>query len=212
MSVENVSLHLDYPEAPSFRSAGYAALQTNDSYQGGLVRQHDRVSFSRVFEAGHDVAAYQPETVLRIFERAIFGRDVATGDVDVLSLNNDTATSPDHASCGEKKKKSTSESKAHRAAAAAGAGGGVGGYSTVGPLSVLNVTNEVLAPVMSEPRCWWYTVNNTQSCTEEQIVAVAEGTAVVEDWVVVSPPGVFYATSASPASAAAATGAGALVR
>lgn len=208
MSIENVSLHLDYPEAPSFRSAGYAALQTNSSYQGGLVRQHDRVSFSRVFEAGHDVAAYQPETVLRIFERAILGRDVATGEVDVLSLldtaTNDTAAAgaSDHKSC-DGKGKSKSKTKAQKAG---------GGYSTEGPLSVLNVTNAVLAPVMSEPRCWWYTVNNTQSCTEEQIVAVVEGTAVVEDWVVVSPPGVFYATSASPANAAAATGAGALVK
>lgn len=193
MAVENVSLAMNYPEAPSFRSAGYAALQTNASHQGGLVRQHDRVSFSRVFEAGHDVAAYQPETVMRIFERAVFGRDVATGQVDVLALagrgGGETSTASGDGSCSDGRGKKN---------------GKTGGYSTVGPLSVLDVTNEVLAPVVSEPTCWWYTVNNTQSCTVEQIIAVADGSAVVEDWVVVSPPGVFSATEDYSVSATAA--------
>lgn len=76
---------MDYPAAASFRKAGYTAIATNESYTGGLVRQHGNVSFSRVFEAGHSVAAYQPETVYRIFERAVNGRDVATGEVDVVS-------------------------------------------------------------------------------------------------------------------------------
>lgn len=187
MSVENVSLSMNYREAPAFRSAGYAALQTNASagHQGGLVRQHNRVSFSRVFEAGHDVAAYQPETVLRIFERAVFGRDVATGEVDVLSLMR-----------GEEEEREKKKNKCKNETAR--------GYSTRGPASVRNITNAVLDPVVSEPLCWWYTVNSTQSCTVEQIAAVADGTAVVEDWVVVSPPGVFSATTAYPAATAAA--------
>lgn len=196
--MENVSLSMDYAEAPAFRSAGYAALRTNASHQGGLVRQHNRVSFSRVFEAGHDVAAYQPETVLRIFERAIFGRDVATGEVDVLSLMGPgpgSVSGSNDDDCGEGR-----EGEGKGAAAARSAG-----YSTRGPLSVLNVTSAVLEPVMSEPLCWWYTANNTQSCTEEQVAAVADGTAVVEDWVVVSPPGVFSATSAGAVATAAAS-------
>lgn len=80
MGAENVSLSASYADAPSFQSAGYAPITTNSSYQGGLVRQFKNFSFSRVFGAGHIADAYQPETVLRIFERAISGRDVATGE------------------------------------------------------------------------------------------------------------------------------------
>lgn len=42
-------------------------------------------SFSRVFQGGHDVQAFQPETVARIFTRTMLGLDVATGEESVLS-------------------------------------------------------------------------------------------------------------------------------
>ncbi|KAK0649965.1 Alpha/Beta hydrolase protein [Cercophora newfieldiana] len=84
-AAENVSLVMSHPGAPAFRSAGYTSIVTNSSYDGGLVRQHGNLSFSRVFQAGHHVAAYQPETVYRIFNRAMFGKDVATGKTDVDS-------------------------------------------------------------------------------------------------------------------------------
>lgn len=93
MGAENVSLSVSYADAPSFRSAGYAPITTNSSYQGGLVRQFRNFSFSRVFEAGHMADAYQPETLIRIFERAISGRDVATGEADA-------GASPGYASKG----------------------------------------------------------------------------------------------------------------
>lgn len=83
MGAENVSLSAVYPEATSFRNSGYAPITTNSSYEGGFVRQYGNFSFSRVFEAGHSVAAYQPETVFRIFERAIFGKDIATGETSI---------------------------------------------------------------------------------------------------------------------------------
>lgn len=79
---EDLSLQMDYPDAPAFRSAGYTSIQTNESYTGGLVRQYGNVSFSRVFGAGHSAAYYQPETVYRIFDRAMSGRDVGTGEVE----------------------------------------------------------------------------------------------------------------------------------
>lgn len=82
MGAENVSLSASYSDASSFRSAGYAPITTNSSYQGGLVRQFKNFSFSRVFEAGHVAGSYQPETIFRIFERALFGKDVATGEAD----------------------------------------------------------------------------------------------------------------------------------
>lgn len=170
MGMENVSLSMDYTDAESFRAAGYAPIHTNASYTGGLVRQHGRVSFSRVFQAGHDTWAYQPETVARIFERAVLGHDVATGRVDV-NVNAQT-----NKSCST--------------------GGGV--YSSKGPQNVRNVTGRVEPPVLASPLCWWYTANDGQTCSAEQMAAVEDGTAVVEEWVVVSPPSVFSATSGNP--------------
>ena len=76
---ENVSLHIPYKSQSSFLSTGYADIVINSSYTGGLVRQHGNFSFSRVFEAGHEVPAYQPETAYQLFHRAIFGMDMATG-------------------------------------------------------------------------------------------------------------------------------------
>lgn len=88
MGAENVSLSAEYPDATSFQKAGYAHIITNTTYEGGFVRQYGNFSFSRVFEAGHSVAAYQPETVFRIFERAIFGKDIATGEVSISQVSS----------------------------------------------------------------------------------------------------------------------------
>jgi hypothetical protein len=43
------------------------------------VRQHGNLSFSRVYQAGHEVPAYQPATAYEIFTRALFNKDIATG-------------------------------------------------------------------------------------------------------------------------------------
>lgn len=79
---EQVALEADYPNTGAFNKAGYAALRpdsANLAHTTGFVRQHAGFSFSRVFQAGHSVAWYQPATVQAIFNRAMFGRDVATG-------------------------------------------------------------------------------------------------------------------------------------
>lgn len=167
--MENVSLSMDYTDAAGFRAAGYAPIHTNASYTGGLVRQHGRVSFSRVFQAGHDTWAYQPETVARIFERAVLGRDVATGRVDV--------------NVGHQTNKSCSST---------------GMYSSKGAQNVRNVTERVEPPILASPLCWWYTAVDGQTCSAEQMAAVEDGTAVVENWMVLSPPSVFSATSGNP--------------
>lgn len=145
IGVENVSLSVDYPSATSFRSAGYADIVTNSSYNGGLVRQHGNVSFSRVFEAGHAVAAYQPETVYQIFQRSMFGKDVATGKVTVDS-----------------------------------------DYSSEGPLSSWATKNDV-PDVTDANQC--YILEPTDTCTDEQLMALADGSAEVKDFVVQSPAG-----------------------
>ena len=82
---ENVSLNIPYNGAKAFAAAGYTNISVNSSYVGGQVRQHGNFSFSRVFQAGHEVPAYQPETAYQIFHRAIFGMDIATGTVSTAN-------------------------------------------------------------------------------------------------------------------------------
>lgn len=139
---EIVSLQMEYPDAHAFRSAGYSPIQTNGCYTGGLVRQHGNVSFSRVFGAGHSASYYQPETVYRIFDRAMSGQDVGTGEVQA----------------SEK-------------------------YSSEGPETAFDVMHEL--PESRESVCYLLDVQWT--CTPNQIKALKDGTAVVEDFVVVEP-------------------------
>ncbi|KAH8904331.1 alpha/beta-hydrolase [Coniochaeta sp. PMI_546] len=73
-----------------FRSAGYAPIIVNDSYIGGVVRQYGNLSFSRVYQAGHFVPAYQPETAFQVFARIILGTSVSTGEPVNLGTYNTT--------------------------------------------------------------------------------------------------------------------------
>jgi carboxypeptidase D len=82
---EEVSLAVNYTDASKFRAAGYTDLQTNGSYVGGQTRQYGNFSFTRVYEAGHEVPAYQPQTAFEIFNRSLSNRDIATGKVSTLS-------------------------------------------------------------------------------------------------------------------------------
>lgn len=59
-------------------------MVTNDTYIGGQVRQYGNLSFTRVYEAGHEVPAYQPETAYRIFQRALFNFDISTGNISMI--------------------------------------------------------------------------------------------------------------------------------
>jgi hypothetical protein len=137
---------MEHPSSSSFRAAGYEALTTNDSYQGGVVRQHNGISFSRIFEAGHAVGAYQPETVSKIFDRVMFNKDVATGEQDV----------------------------------AAG-----GDYSSSGSESSFDIKDELPDSPASECYVWDIPI----TCTEEEIAALADGTAVVDNYIVTGVKG-----------------------
>ncbi|KIW11789.1 hypothetical protein PV08_09061 [Exophiala spinifera] len=66
-------------------AAGYAPIVTNSSYVGGVVRQYGNLSFSRIYDAGHLVPAYQPETAFTVFSRIINGDDISTGNPANLS-------------------------------------------------------------------------------------------------------------------------------
>ncbi|KAJ0417547.1 Alpha/Beta hydrolase protein [Aspergillus carlsbadensis] len=80
---ENISLSIDHKDAAAFHSSGYANLTTSSTYTGGVVRQQGNLSFTRVFEAGHEGPSYQPETFFRLFSRIMRSRDIATGEVSL---------------------------------------------------------------------------------------------------------------------------------
>lgn len=69
------------PYASGFPAAGYASIITNATYVGGAVRQFGNLSFSRIYDSGHFVPYYQPETAYTVFTRVITGTDISTGEV-----------------------------------------------------------------------------------------------------------------------------------
>lgn len=91
---EAVSLRVPHAQAAQFRAAGYAPVHTNASYVGGLVRQHGNFSFTRVFESGHEVPAYQPQTAWEIFHRALSNKDISTGKVDTADNRTYSSEGP----------------------------------------------------------------------------------------------------------------------
>lgn len=66
--------------APGWGSAGFVNMTAGgDGVVRGETKQAGGFSFTRVFFAGHVAAFYEPAGALAVFERAITGRDVATG-------------------------------------------------------------------------------------------------------------------------------------
>ncbi|POR39253.1 Carboxypeptidase S1 [Tolypocladium paradoxum] len=54
-----------------------------------MTRQLGNYSFTRVFQAGHEVPMYQPAAAYDIFMRATFNRDIPTG---LLPVGDELAT------------------------------------------------------------------------------------------------------------------------
>ncbi len=73
-----------------FLNAGYEKIQGIKGGGRGVVKQFGLLSFSRVFDAGHAVNAYKPEATYRIFERAMFGKDIATGSESAIGVGYHT--------------------------------------------------------------------------------------------------------------------------
>lgn len=83
------SIAAQAPAYSPFYSAGYADIVVNNSYVGGVVRQYGNLSFSRIYNAGHLVPAYQPETAFTVFTRIIMGSDISLGGpVDLSSFSS----------------------------------------------------------------------------------------------------------------------------
>jgi Serine carboxypeptidase len=85
VGAERVSLAVPYSGQKAFAAAGYTDIQVNSSYIGGKVRQYGNFSFSRVYQAGHQVPSYQPETSFQIFTRAMNNLDIATGNTSTAA-------------------------------------------------------------------------------------------------------------------------------
>lgn len=62
--------------ASQFPASEYSPIIVNKTYVGGQVRQYGKLSFSRIYKAGHLPGIDQPETVLRVFSRLIAKRSI----------------------------------------------------------------------------------------------------------------------------------------
>ncbi|RPA93452.1 carboxypeptidase S1 [Choiromyces venosus 120613-1] len=138
---ERSSLALEYPFKKKFASAGYQKLLVDDIV-GGEVREHGNFSFVRVYQAGHNIPAYQPLVSFKIFQRILQRKDLATGTTDI---HDD--------------------------------------YTTTGPLKS-TTKNYLPKEPLAEPECY---IPTRLGCTNEQNKALIEGSAVVEDYLVVQP-------------------------
>ncbi|KAK8862811.1 lysosomal protective protein precursor [Apiospora arundinis] len=94
---ERASLAIPHARAEEFAAAGYEAFlaasptyvpsshlslgkdKDEEEVVAGMTRQVGNFSFTRVFQAGHEVPSYQPAAAYAAFMRAMFDRDIATG-------------------------------------------------------------------------------------------------------------------------------------
>ena len=86
------SIAAQTPGYAPFYSAGYADIVVNNSYVGGAVRQYGNLSFSRIYDSGHLIPAYQPETAFTVFTRIIMGSDISLGEPADLSTYTSNGT------------------------------------------------------------------------------------------------------------------------
>ncbi|KAL8961222.1 MAG: hypothetical protein Q9193_002194, partial [Seirophora villosa] len=86
------SIAAQSPAYVPFYSAGYADIVVNSSYVGGVVRQYGNLSFSRIYDAGHLIPAYQPETAFTVFTRIIMGTGMSLGEPIDLSTYSSNGT------------------------------------------------------------------------------------------------------------------------
>ncbi|KAI6351332.1 hypothetical protein MCOR25_009998 [Pyricularia grisea] len=87
VSGEAVSLSVKYNDSSKFSAAGYTDVKVGNGV-AGKVRQHGLFSFTRVYNAGHEVPIYKPAEALAIFTRTIQGKDVATGESDAAGFTS----------------------------------------------------------------------------------------------------------------------------
>lgn len=156
---EEVSLAINYTDLEQFKAAGYTPIQTNSSYIGGQVRQYGNFSFSRVY----GIYQHQDNWIRTTLTQTDAGHEVpsyqpeTSYEIFMRALTNrDIATGTI----------STTDNET---------------YSTTGASSFWEIKNEIPEP--PDPLC--YVRALLTSCTEDQIAAVINGTALVQDWILI---------------------------
>lgn len=138
---ERVSLNVSYGQSDKFKNSGYADVIIPGSTPVGQVRQHNLFSFTRVYQSGHMVPAYQPEVAYAIMSRAMQQRDLATGRI-IVTEDYSTSGSP-------------------------------------------NSTVILEAPPVPSVTCYLRGMGAT--CADNQIQAIKDGSASIDNGVIVSP-------------------------
>lgn len=73
---ERAAHAVDYSGREEFKNAGYKPIiYGSENTVGGQVKQYGNYSFSRVYQAGHEVPWYQSELSYEIFMRATFNKE-----------------------------------------------------------------------------------------------------------------------------------------
>lgn len=73
-----ISLATKYKHSKQFQAAGYAPFLV-DGVEYGETREYGNFSFTRIYEAGHEVPYYQPIASLQHFNRTLNGWELPTG-------------------------------------------------------------------------------------------------------------------------------------
>jgi len=96
---EAVSLAVNYTDSEAFRASGYTPFLV-DGVEYGEVREYGNFSFTRIYEAGHEVPYYQPVASLEHFKRVLDhviisdGSKVVTDDYSTNGTAKATHTEP----------------------------------------------------------------------------------------------------------------------
>ncbi|KAJ6145231.1 hypothetical protein N7470_009126 [Penicillium chermesinum] len=73
-----ISLAAKHRHEKEFKAAGYAPFLV-DGVEYGETREYGNFSFTRVYEAGHEVPYYQPIAALQLFNRTLNGWELPNG-------------------------------------------------------------------------------------------------------------------------------------
>lgn len=85
---EAVSLAVNHTDKAAFNAAGYTPFYV-DGVEYGEVREYGNFSFTRIYEAGHEVPYYQPAASLEHFRRVLDHVVIADGS-SVITDNYST--------------------------------------------------------------------------------------------------------------------------
>jgi len=156
---EDVSKAIPWDHKTRFGNAGYVDIRnTLAGSSQGKVRQYGPLSFSRIYQAGHEPPYQKAQVSYEIFRRTIKNLDVSTGIIPGVSTLRVPFTNPKQYI-----------------------------YRTMGAASVRGV-KQAPGPDDRSILCYVDAAPLVNRCTANQIAALEDGTAVVnEKRVVVSP-------------------------